>query len=156
MLLGRYDSKISSKFQISFPKKFRKELGEKLIVTKGLENCLIVVSQEGWKTLVEGTEGEPFTKRPTREMQRYLLGNAQEIDLDSKGRCILPEYLRDYAQLTDDVVFAGIERFVEVWDKKAWEDEQKRLTGSIETIAEKLTVPASPDGGQGGQKEENE
>lgn len=140
MLLGRYDSKITSKFQISFPKKFRETLGSKLIVTKGLENNVIIVSEESWKTLLEGTQGEPFTKRPTREMQRYLLGNAQEIELDSKGRFILPEYLREYAKLSEDVVFAGIERFVELWDKNIWEEEQKRLTGSIETIAERLTA----------------
>ena len=140
MLIGRYDSKVSSKFQISFPVKFRKELGDRLIATKGLENCLIIVSEENWKTLLEGTEGEPFTKRSTREVQRYLLGNAQEIELDSKGRCILPQYLREYAHLKEDVVFAGIERFVEIWDKTHWEEEQKRLGQSIETIAEKLTV----------------
>lgn len=142
MLLGRYDSKISSKFQISFPKKFRQELGDRLIVTKGLENCLIIVSEANWKTLLEGTEGEPFTVKPSREIQRYLLGNAQEIELDSKGRCILPGYLREYASLQEDVVFAGIERFVEVWDKKIWEEEQKRLAGNIESIAEKLTISA--------------
>lgn len=140
MLLGRYDSKISSKFQISYPVKFRKEMGEKLIVTKGLERCLIIVSNDGWKALLEGTEGVPLTVKPSREVQRYLLGNAQEITLDSKGRFILPQYLREYAGLTDEVVFAGIERFVEVWDKKQWEKEQERLNGSIESIAEKLTV----------------
>ncbi|HSD98625.1 MAG TPA: division/cell wall cluster transcriptional repressor MraZ [Patescibacteria group bacterium] len=145
MLLGRYDSKISSKFQISYPVKFRKEMGEKLIATKGLENCLIIVSEEGWKTLLEGTEGQPFTSKPTRQVQRYLLGNAQQIELDSKGRFILPEYLRTYANLAEDVVFAGIERFVEVWDKNTWEEEQKRLMGSIETIAEKLSNPAQKD-----------
>ena len=142
MLLGRYDTRLGSKFQISFPKKFRQELGDRLVITKGLESCLIVVSEEGWKTLLEGTEGLPFTQKATREMQRYLLGNAQEVQLDSKGRCVLPEYLRDYAGLLDEIVCAGIERFVEIWDKKTWEQEQKRLGGVIETVAEKLQHPA--------------
>ena len=140
MLLGRYDSKIGSKFQISFPKKFRKEMRDKLIFTKGLENCLIVVSEKDWKTLLEGTEGLPFTQRSTRKIQRFLLGNAQEVELDSKGRCVIPQYLREYAQIHEEIVCAGIERFVEIWDKKTWEEEQKSLTGNIETIAEKLTV----------------
>src|SRR5258706_9238815 len=133
MLLGRYDSTIGSKFQISFPKKFRQDLGDKLIITKGFENCLIVVSEQSWKTLLEGTEGLPFTQKPTRKMQRFLLGNAQMVELDSKGRCVIPQYLREYAQLKEEVVYAGIERFVEIWDKAAWEEEQKELTGSIET-----------------------
>ena len=140
MLLGRYDSKIGSKFQISFPKKFRSDLGDKLIITKGMENCLIVVSEEGWKTLLEGTEGLPFTQRATRKMQRFLLGNAQPLELDSKGRCVIPQYLREYAHLQNDVVCAGIERFVEIWDKTEWENEQKNVSGNIETIAEKLSV----------------
>lgn len=140
MLLGRYDSKIGGKFQISFPKKFRKEMGDKLIFTKGFENCLIVVSEKDWKTLLEGTEGLPFTQRSIRKTQRFLLGNAQEVDLDSKGRCVIPQYLREYAHIEDEVVCAGIERFVEIWDKNTWEEEQKELSGTIETIAEKLTV----------------
>lgn len=140
MLLGRFDGKIGAKFQIAFPKKFREELGDRIIITKGLENCLIVVSEKHWKTLLEGTEGLPFTQKATREMQRFLLGNAQYIELDSKGRCVLPEYLRVHGNIQDELVYAGIERFVEIWDKKNWEKEQEKLTGNIETIAEKLTV----------------
>ena len=140
MLLGRYDAKVSAKYQIALPKKFRQALGEKVVITKGLEHCLIVVSQAHWQTLLEGTMGLPFTQRSVRETQRYLLGNAQEIELDSKGRCVLPAYLRDYAHLQEDVVVAGIERFIEIWDKEYWEKEQERLNGNIESIAEKLTV----------------
>lgn len=140
MLIGQYEGKIGAKHQVSFPKKFRGELGDSLIVTKGLEKCLIVVSKENWKTLLEGTEGEPFTKAPIRGMQRFLLGNASEVALDGKGRFVLPDYLRDYAGLSEDIIFAGIQRFVEVWDKKAWETEQQALAGNIETISEKLAV----------------
>lgn len=139
MLIGQYEAKVSEKHQVSFPKKFREELGESLIVTKGLENCLIVVSKDNWKTLLEGTEGEPFTKKPIRGMQRFLLGNASEVALDTKGRFVLPDYLREYAGLGEDIVMAGIQRFVEIWDKTAWEKEQKSLAGNIESISEKLT-----------------
>ena len=138
MLLGRYDGKIGEKYQVAFPKKFREVLGDRLAVTKGLENCLIVVSQANWQTLLEGTQGTPFTNKNSREMQRFLLGNAQFLELDKKGRFIIPEYLREYAQIKEEIVFAGIERFVEVWDKKKWEDEQNMLAGRIESIAEKL------------------
>lgn len=140
MLIGQYDGKVGEKHQVSFPKKFREALGDHLIVTKGLENCLIVVSQENWKTLLEGTEGEPFTKKTTREMQRFLLGNASEVDLDAKGRFVLPDYLREYAEVSEDIVFAGIQRFVEIWDKTRWEKEQQKLSGNIESISEKLTT----------------
>ncbi len=139
MLLGQYESKIGEKHQTSLPKKFREVLGEKLIVTKGFEECLIIVSEENWKTLLEGTEGKPFTNKSTRELQRFLLGNATYVELDSKGRFVLPDYLRKFASIETEVVFAGIQRFVEVWDKKKWEEHQNTLASTIEDIAERLS-----------------
>ncbi|MEK7571687.1 MAG: division/cell wall cluster transcriptional repressor MraZ [Patescibacteria group bacterium] len=138
MLLGQYEAKISEKHQAALPKKFREVLGEKLIITKGFENCLLVVSEESWKTLLEGTEGKPFTNKATRELQRFLLGNASYVELDSKGRFVLPEYLRTFASIETELVFAGLQRFVEIWDKKKWEEQQKDLAKNIESIAEKL------------------
>lgn len=139
MLIGQYESKIGEKHQAGLPKKFRDVLGEKLIVTKGFENCLIIVSEENWKTLLEGTEGKPFTSKATRELQRFLLGNASYVELDQKGRFVIPEYLRVFAHIEMDVIFVGIQRFVEIWDKKSWEEHQKALAKNIDSIAEKLT-----------------
>ena len=139
MLIGQYESKIGEKHQAALPKKFRETLGDKLIVTKGFENCLIIVSEENWKTLLEGTEGRPFTSKATRELQRFLLGNATYVELDGKGRFVLPEYLRNFASIDKEIIFAGIQRFVEVWDKKQWEEHQKELSKDIESIAEKLS-----------------
>ncbi len=138
MLLGQYESRIGEKHQAGLPKKFRDVLGEKLIVTKGFENCLIIVSEENWKTLLEGTEGKPFTSKATRELQRFLLGNASYVELDSKGRFVLPEYLRSFAHIETDIIFVGIQRFVELWDKKSWDEHQKELAKNIDSIAEKL------------------
>lgn len=140
MLLGQYESKIGEKHQVGLPKKFRDVLGEHLIVTKGFENCLIIVSEENWKTLLEGTEGKPFTNKSTREMQRFLLGNASDVELDQKGRFVVPEYLRQFAHIQIDVVFVGIQRFVELWDKKNWEKHQEELGKDIESIAERLNI----------------
>jgi|SRR5882672_10080118 len=139
MLLGQYESKIGEKHQAALPKKFRDVLGEKLIVTKGFENCLLIVSEENWKTLLEGTEGKPFTSKSTRELQRFLLGNASYVALDQKGRFVVPEYLRAFAKIDVEVVFVGIQRFVEVWDKKSWEEHQNELAKNIESIAERLS-----------------
>lgn len=139
MLIGQYESKIGEKHQAALPKKFRDNLGEKLIITKGFENCLIIVSEENWKTLLEGTEGKPFTNQATREMQRFLLGSASDIELDGKGRFVVPEYLRKFADLHEEIVFVGIQRFVEVWDKKHWEKHQEELAKNIDSIAEKLS-----------------
>ncbi|HSA83350.1 MAG TPA: division/cell wall cluster transcriptional repressor MraZ [Patescibacteria group bacterium] len=143
MLIGQFDSKLGEKHQASLPKKFRDVLGERLIITKGFENCLIIVSEKNWKTLLEGTEGRPFTNKSTRELQRFLLGNATDVELDSKGRFVIPEYLRKFAGIDTEIVFAGIQRFVEIWDKNSWEKHQNELTKSIGDIAERL--PTSED-----------
>lgn len=140
MLLGQHDGKLSEKHQAALPKKFRDELGDRLIITKGFENCLIVVSEENWKTLLEGTEGKPFTSKGTRELQRFLLGNATYVELDSKGRFVIPDFLRSFAGIKSDIIFAGIQRFVEIWDKEAWSKHQEELTGTIESIAERLSA----------------
>lgn len=138
MLIGQYEGTISSKFQVAFPKKFRESLGNSLIITKGLENCLIIVSAENWKTLLEGTIEKPFIDKSTREMQRFLLGNATDITLDAKGRCVLPSYLREYAHLEEIVIFAGIGKFIEVWDKEFWNIHQFELTKRIASVAERI------------------
>jgi MraZ protein len=139
MLIGQYESRIGEKHQAGLPKKFRDILGEKLIITKGFENCLIVVSEDNWKTLLEGTEGKPFTNKSARELQRFLLGNASYIELDQKGRFVVPEYLRTFARIEEDIVFIGVQRFVEVWSKKDWDEHQEHLAKNIESIAERLS-----------------
>lgn len=138
MLIGQYDGKIDNKGRSAFPKKFRQILGDKLIVTLGYENSLIVVSEENWKALLEGTEGRPFIQSETRETQRFLLGSASNIELDAKGRFILPAYLRDYAKIEDEVVFIGLSRYVEIWDKTRWEEYRKHLEKNIDTISQRL------------------
>ncbi len=140
MLIGQYEGKLGEKYQAALPKKFREELGDKLIITKGFENCLIVVSHDNWKTLLEGTEGKPFTNKSSRQLQRFLLGNATYVELDAKGRFVMSEFLRNFAGIKHDIVFAGIQRFLEIWDKKTWEEHQKELSEKISSIAERLSI----------------
>lgn len=138
MLLGQYTGALDKKGRVAFPKRFREIIGEKLIITQGYEYTLIIVSESGWKALLEGTEGIPFLQAEARETQRFLLGNAAEITLDSKGRFIVPSYLRIFGRMGDEVVFVGLSRFIEVWDKKRWEIYQKELEGKIAHVAKKL------------------
>ena len=138
MLIGRHDSKIDEKNRISFPKKFRKELGDSLIITQGFEGSLIVISVNQLKLLLEGTEGKPIIDKKARETERFLLGSAEEVTLDDKGRLILPEHLRIYAGLTGEVSCLGIIRYVQIWDKKRWEEHNQELIKQIEPITEKL------------------
>lgn len=140
MVLGQFESTLDEKKRSALPKKFREELGATVIVTKGLDTQLIVVAEKEWNTLLEGTQGKPFIQKNVRELQRFLLGNAQSIELDSKGRLVLPEYLRTYAQINNEIVYVGVGRFVEIWDRKLWYDHQMKMTenGMITQIAETL------------------
>ena len=149
MLIGQYDGRIDNKGRTAFPKKFREILGDKLIVTQGYENSLIVVSEENWKALLEGTEGRPFIQSETRETQRFLLGGASNVELDGKGRFVLPAYLREFGKIKDNVVFIGLSRYVEVWDKDRWHEYSKNLEKNIETISQRLV-------GKTGEKKEDE
>lgn len=139
MLLGQYEGRLDEKGRIAFPKKLRAAIGEKLIVTFGYENSLIVVSEENWKSLLEGTEGKPFIQKDARETQRFLLGGASFVELDTKGRFILPAYLREFGKVTEEVVFVGLSRYVEIWDKKRWVEYMGILEKNIDTIAKRLT-----------------
>jgi MraZ protein len=138
MLLGEFNAKLDSKGRVAFPSKYRKEMGDQLIITKGYEKALIIVSVSQWQTLLEGTERKPLIQAETREVQRFLLGGATDIDLDTKGRFLIPEYLRRFAQVNDEVVFLGISRYIEVWDKNRWNEHIKVLEDNIGRISEKL------------------
>ncbi len=138
MLLGQFEGRVSSKNQIAFPKVFRDHLGGKLIVTKGFEGYLIVVSERNWKTLLEGTEGKPFINTDARQTQRYLLGNASFVTADSRGRFVLADHLKKHANIKTEIIFAGIERFVEIWDKNSWEKHQEELSQKVASIADRL------------------
>lgn len=140
MVLSQYEGTVSEKKQVGFPKKFREVLGETLVITKGFDGHLVIVSSEKGETLLEGTEGKPFIDKNTREIQRFLLGNAVEVVLDKKGRFVLPEYLKTYAGIEKNVVFVGVKRYVELWDKKKWEEQQAYLSEQIPSITERLTA----------------
>jgi len=139
MLIGQYKAKVSPKGRIAFPKKFREELGDSLIITVGYENSLMVVSGKDWKSLIESTENKPFIMGTARNTNRFLLGEASEIDLDEQGRFVMPPYLRDYAKIKDEVIILGLNKYVEVWDAATWNEYQKYLNDHIGEIAEKLS-----------------
>ncbi|MEK7572876.1 MAG: division/cell wall cluster transcriptional repressor MraZ [Patescibacteria group bacterium] len=148
MLIGQFESNVDKKGRTGMPKKFRAILGDKIIVTLGYENSLIIVSEENWKQLLEGTEGKPFIQSEARETQRFLLGGASSLELDSKGRFIIPSYLREFAKIENEIVFLGLSRYVEVWDKKRWEEYRGNLEKNIDRISQRLVdkedLPAGP------------
>lgn len=140
MLLGQVDKKLDDKNRLSFPYRFKKEMGNKLIVTQNMEGSLLVVSESKWETLLEGTSNKPFINKEAREVQRFLFGSAESVELDEKGRFVLPEHLKNYSGIKSEAVFVGVYNRVEIWDKKRWEEYNKtHLTKNISEISQKLT-----------------
>ena len=86
----------------------------------------------------EGTEGKPFIQSETRETQRFLLGGASNVQLDSKGRFVMPSYLREFAKIKDEIVFLGLYRYVEIWDKTRWAEYRGTLEKNIDRISQRL------------------
>lgn len=145
MLIGQYESKVGEKNRVAFPKRFREILLDKLIITYGFENSLIVVSESGWKALLQGTEDKPFLLSGARDTQRFLLGGASLVELDSQGRFVLPQYLKEFASIKEEVVFVGLYRYVEVWDKKRWNEYQNKMQERISKTAEELVEKIGDD-----------
>ncbi len=140
MLLGQVNNKLDDKNRLSFPFKFRRELGDKLIITQNMEGSLLVVSSDKWETLLEGTKDKPFIQKETRDVQRFLFGSAAEVELDEKGRFLLPEHLKIYSGIKSEAVFVGVYNRVEIWDKKRWQEYNKsHLSKNISEISQKLT-----------------
>ena len=143
LLIGQYKSVVGAKSRVLFPKKFREILGDKLIITQGYENSLIIVSEKNWEALLEGTEGKPFIQAETRETRRFLFGGAFDIELDDKGRFVIPSYLRNFGAIKDEVIFLGLYNYVEMWDVGKWENYRSNLEKTIGSISQKLIDPSS-------------
>lgn len=138
MLIGEYSTKLGEKNRVAVPKKFRNEMGNNLIIAKGYEGCLIVVTNEQWKEVTEGMLNAPYTREAARDTARFIVGSASEVDTDKQGRFVLPSNLKEYAELGKEVVFVGLMNRVEVWDAKQWKARSDYLAKNSSLIAEKL------------------
>ncbi len=126
MLIGTYQHNIDQKGRVIMPAKFREELGEVFYVTRGLDNCLSVLSQSDWDTLGEKLRSLPGSQ--TKDLQRFLFSGAAELEPDKQGRILIPQPLRDFAHLTKDVVIIGTGVKVEIWDLESWNEYKNKIT----------------------------
>lgn len=139
MLIGEYRSKIGLKKRVSLPKKFRKELGENLILTRGYEDALVLVNKGMWEKIAKEIIDGSFINKNIRDTSRFLVGSAKEIQTDSQGRFVIPEALYEHAELSDEVVFIGLVNWIEIWSKDKWIERLNYLKKNGEEIAEELS-----------------
>ena len=140
MLIGQFQSKLTDKERISVPKKLRKKLGTSLVIARWYEGCLVMVSKENWELLKKRLLGKRTIVTSTvRDIDRFILGLAFEIELDRQGRFIIPEVLKNFAQITQEVVFVGLEDRVEIWSAERWEEFEEQAEEKATKAIEKLT-----------------
>jgi MraZ protein len=138
MLIGQYNHTIDAKKRLALPVKFRGELGTKVVVTKGVENCLIVYTQKEWEVISGKLANLPVSQGEARSFIRHLLAGATEVELDKLGRILLPDYLKKYADLKKNVVIAGLSNRLEVWDEEKWNKYSESAEKGIEKVVSKL------------------
>jgi MraZ protein len=125
MLLGQYDYKVDSKGRLPLPPKFRPEFKEGLVLTRGLDNCIVVYRKAEFAKLAANFANKAITKSKERRYKRFIFGSAFDIEMDGQGRIALPPSLRSYAKIGDAVIIVGNNDLVELWSPEVWESEQK-------------------------------
>lgn len=138
MFIGEYQHSIDSKGRVIIPSKFRDDLGESFILTKGLDNCLFVYPMNEWRNLEEKLKSLPLTRKDARAFVRFFFAGATECTLDKQGRILIPANLREHCKLKSEAVIIGVSNRVEIWSKEMWESYNENEDLSYESIAEKM------------------
>jgi MraZ protein len=141
MLLGAYEHTIDDKNRLTLPVKFRKTFEDGIVVTRGLDGCLYAFRRADWDRLVESRLATLDPLSPAgRRLERFFYSGASETELDKQGRLMLPKELLEHAKLSREVVVAGVNERLEIWDRAAWRKELAEVEGSAEDVAERLAA----------------
>jgi len=137
MFIGEYQHSIDAKGRVIVPSKFRDELGCRFILTKGLDNCLFIFSQEEWKKFEDKLTNLPVASKDARAFVRYFFSSAVECEIDKQGRMTIPQNLKEHAKIEREVVTIGVMSRVEIWSKPQWLNYGDENL-SYDEIAEKM------------------
>ncbi len=138
MFIGEYFHTLDQKKRLAIPSKFRKELKNKAVITRGIDNCLSVYPLKEWEHLAKKMGSLPNAQTEARGFARLMLAGAMDVNLDNLGRILIPDYLKEYAFLEKNVAIIGLYNKFEIWDKKKWNEYKKRTEMAVGDIAEKL------------------
>lgn len=140
MLIGEYEHSLDAKGRLIMPAKIREDIGEKFIVTKGLDGCLFGFSQDEWTNFEEKLKTLPLTNKNARDFVRFFLSGAIECEIDKQGRFLIAGNLREYACMEKEVVIIGVGTRIEIWNKDKWKDYNSDENISADAIAENMTM----------------
>ena len=149
MFYCEHEHTIDNKGRLIIPSKFREAFKEydiqKFYITRGLDKCLFLFTENEWKSQESKFRSVSFTKRESRKFNRLYFSGASEIECDKQGRILIPKYLKDYAVIKRDVMIIGVSNRIEIWSQEAWKSYYDNSKESFEDIAEKLMT------GEGGE-----
>ena len=138
MFMGEYHHTIDEKGRIIIPSKFREDLGEKFIITRGIENCLFVYSLSSWEKITNKLESLPFTKKDARQFVRFFLSGATTAEFDKQGRVNVTSPLISYADLQKECVIIGTGDRLEIWSQENWNAFFETASINMSDIADNL------------------
>lgn len=138
MFIGEYQHTLDNKGRIIMPSRFREDLGEEFVMTKGLDNCLFVYPKDEWSVLEERLKTLPLTNKDARAFVRFFFSGASECMLDKQGRVLIPANLREHSKLDKEVVVIGVSTRMEIWSKEEWDAYNNDDYLSYDNIAEKM------------------
>jgi MraZ protein len=142
MFYGEFEHSIDRKGRLILPARFREtaknQFIEKFFVTRGLDKCLFMFSEEEWRSQENKFKAMPVTRQQSRTFNRLLFSGAVEVQPDKQGRVLLPQYLKEFADIKKDVIIVGVSNRIEIWSRDAWRDFYANSRQSFEEIAEKL------------------
>jgi MraZ protein len=138
MFLGEYDHSIDQKGRVAIPARFRDQFKEGIILSRGFDRCIIAYTVSIWRKLVDSLESLPTTPSRNRFLVRTTFANAFDQELDRQGRVVLPPALREYAQIKDGAVIAGINSYLEIWDKEQWLAQKALMDEQAWQLAERI------------------
>lgn len=138
MLMGEYHHNIDDKGRLTIPSKFREDLGDKFVITRGLENCLFAYSENNFQNIVAELQQIPFTKRDARQFMRFFLSGATTVEIDKQGRINISTPLISYANLKKECVVIGTGDRLEIWSSEGWDEFFNSTKDNMSDIAEGL------------------
>ena len=138
LLIGEYEHNIDAKGRLIMPAKLKEDIGEKFVITKGLDGCLFVYSEKEWQNFEEKLRTFPLTNKDARAFVRFFFSGAVECEIDKQGRTLIPPMLRDYAGLSKDLVIIGVSTRAEIWSQEKWDNYSEAEDLEADVLAEKM------------------
>jgi MraZ protein len=138
MFRGEFQHSLDAKGRVIIPSRLRESLGDRFVVTRGMDKCLFVYPAARWTRLEQQLSKQPFTRKDYRDFNRLFFSGAMEIEPDKQGRVLIPQYLREYAEIDKDVMIVGVADRVEIWDVAGWKKFFDETDKNYAALAEKL------------------